>query len=526
MSNEYIGCKFLVESRSNIDWIGVHWSPKMVCLNQENAFGGNTITSPITVLSIVQFPIYKYFISSFSPDNGPARKSYNNIYGVISSDNKNYFIHPNFSNSLTSQFEDCGSDPVLCLEGKVNFVIKQSNKVIANRELLISENSIDINLNDPILISITDDYSKILTIDLISDGSFWADQLLKVIDNPSNLNEVLAYYSLSNDVVNPNDGASFPLTRLDFNLLHRSNDLSGDFYRQWGQFLYNESEDKNPNQAPSDAFGKLLNLDKKGIPTLTTTEAGILNNLNINNYQSLQSVLNAFDVNDLSIKIPGLESISNLSFLYFYPKPTRIEVEQNGMVYSRNIWSGLSNNNFASAYSARSLGMLEALEHQVGIDPEEQYIPGDSETGAFSVTKLTESNPTGASYGVNAGPIGVGQSETIESHSSILSDYFDINGDRYPDIVYSDNVFQTNGLGGLYPIEFEGPGSKCGQKAWENTGLTNVVGQGKSLSGTYRPGEPHGPDGYATGDIKSRLFRFCQKIPISTFYKWIFEYQE
>ena len=109
-------------------------------------------------------------------------------------------------------------------------------------------------------------------------------------------------------------------------------------------------------------------------------------------------------------------------------------------------------------------------------------------TGAYSVNKISASKSRTVHFGVSAGAFGLGKMRSLYSYSESLSDYTDLNGDRYPDAMSNSRVQMTNPTGGLFAMNFSGPGSKGGIRNWNgNFGRDTIKtgGLNGAVSGTY-----------------------------------------
>ncbi|HLO56875.1 MAG TPA: RHS repeat-associated core domain-containing protein [Saprospiraceae bacterium] len=526
-----IGLKFEVFSTSNIDWQGIQWHPVVNTVIKDNLPGGTIRETPNVQVPIVNYTNYKYFTGNFAATNGTRWKSYNNVNAAFDI-GKTYYIRPAILNSIAGHLNraNCNS-PELCGNSTLYFVVKQNNKVIGRRTITVNGSLnapftipfLTYNTNSAIPVNITDDASKIIHIELVGDGSYWSDELLRILDNPQlNLNY---FYPIATLSQNANGSNGRQITRRNVAFLHLLRDATGHYYRGWGQFLYDQDQDEGIDMAEDDSAGiKLLNIGKLVQPLPTPEDVTSLDDMFDAENGSFEGFdpEKAFDVENLTIKPESVDNpLGNLSsiqlpkrlFYFMLPEKSNVETEYGSNI--REIWHGMSKNNFSAKYSARALSMLEALQFQTGYESYELNFDGQN-TGARSVNKRVISKTTAVTYGVSVAPFNVGKNKTLSSSSKNLSDYFDINGDSYPDILFNNFAQVTNATGGLYPSSFDVPGpdpseAPTGNRSWgdnigSNSIATDGVSIGASASGAYgKAGEPTGSTS-GQGGIKSSKF--------------------
>ncbi|HOW31497.1 MAG TPA: toxin TcdB middle/N-terminal domain-containing protein, partial [Bacteroidales bacterium] len=90
--------------------------------------------------------------------------------------------------------------------------------------------------------------------------------------------------------------------------------------------------------------------------------------------------------------------------------------------------------------------------------------------------------------------VGITGSKSINGESKSLTDYVDLNGDRYPDIVTTDQVQATNRTGGLYPVttrneSYSGNLMFSNSHSWGAGATGSFAGGGKSNAGTSVSGK-------------------------------------
>ena len=133
-------------------------------------------------------------------------------------------------------------------------------------------------------------------------------------------------------------------------------------------------------------------------------------------------------------------------------------------------------------------------------------------TGVTNTTTATAS----ISFGVGSVSGNIGGNVTLSSETNNLSDYFDINGDNYPDILIDDFVQMTKPTGGLFGAD-DGPGSDGGARTWSNVGKSGVFGWGLSgsASGTYGDAGSSSASTSGTGVVKKRADLCLGKAQVS-----------
>jgi RHS repeat-associated protein len=479
------GLKFEAFSTSNIDWQSIHWNPIIHSIVKDNQYNGPTLETPNIQVPIVNYTNYKYFTGKFKATNEPKWKSYNNVVGRFDIGNT-YFIKPLFTPSIRNifPFGNCET-PELCGNSKLYFVVKQNGVVVGKRIITLSKTFFNMDPT-PLRIHITDEASKIISIELVGDGTYWSDELLRIIeDNTLNLQHGLPlariYQSTSNNV-------GLIITRRNVNLLHLFRDFTGHYYRGWGQFLYNQNEDKGSDMADFDSYSKLINIKKIDLSLLSDQDFVTLDGLfDPNNFDSVKpdSLFNIGEEDDeISIKSNGslgqLNSLEIPQRLFCFMMPDKSLVNDNKFI---EIWSGLSYLNFSAKYSARSLSMIEAMKEQSGYEAFETAFTGVN-TGACSIIKRSISSSTTLTLGGVVKPLFVGKNISLRNRSRNLSDYFDINGDRYPDILFDNYAQVTNSTGGLYASSFGAPIVPTSNRNWGELGhnRTSSVGLSYGLS--------------------------------------------
>lgn len=419
-------------SVSNVDWQSIGWLPKVEATDVAQDPDYDDVAYPV-----INYSLYRVYTGEFNQNNGPKWPGYKSILADFIENGINCSIKPQ-NLSAFYPLDDC-TEPEWCEDGKLTMVVKQNKKIIGKREYIVNQNNVSLPNSSSIFFTITNDASKELTIDFISDGKAITDRLLSKMDLASNYNHTVAKIF--------NSGVSYNLTRRNCNLLHESTDLFGSMYMSWGQFMYNENNDKT--SYIGDNFGKLINIKKK-YPTLTQLQLDIINGLETDQItlSDDENVIDEFLSGTNSIfQNSTLPSLNEIIFIFARPLNHIIQVGNNTDIKQK--YRGTSIQNFAAKTTGRTLSDKEALITQIG-----HQIPGDyvaaSDYGACTTkNKVTFGRDESITFGASLG-LSLSNSKTLSSESFNLADYYDVNGDRYPDIIMNNNVQYTNKTGGLF----------------------------------------------------------------------------
>ncbi|MBB4807695.1 RHS repeat-associated protein [Chryseobacterium defluvii] len=245
-------------------------------------------------------------------------------------------------------------------------------------------------------------------------------------------------------------------------------------YHNWGQFIYNESKDvKKGNNSlappsgprdlimqtgpsatngpdytlnpdtPKDQYGALINNDFLDAPF------GQFNY----DYSSCSGSSNSDQygecVGDI-IQANFQNSANNImaAFSPIIPLNTHYKKESNGTFTERWV-----NNVFKEQYSAVSTFRDEESITPFfnNDDPDEQdiEIQGNINTKMYAIEKKQKSKAKTTNWGLGIPVISQSVSELRDYGNINTQDFFDVNGDGYPDMLYRTQAQLTNPLGGL-----------------------------------------------------------------------------
>ncbi len=249
-----------------------------------------------------------------------------------------------------------------------------------------------------------------------------------------------------------------PMGNVDLKLMEAYHRYFGPLYRGWGQCGYN-----------NNAEGNSLITDPIDITTFHLTNYDQVDTGAINTSISESDVSN-------NNSQEGMSNYYASNKMYNPLGDTRwIEMEPD----SRNwVWKGYGNINFVG----RNLMSNTRLPELVGADPavadipEYDYpVPAVTVGAPKTIRKQNESRLKNHSLNVSPPlvPISVGTSIS-NGNNTILTDYMDLNGDRYPDIIGGVTIQYSQPWGGLGDIKDNG-----------GTTLSNTYSTGQTFGASY-----------------------------------------
>ncbi len=449
---------FRVKSSSNVDWKQFEWKPKMVQVTSEQVIGDSgtsegTLTGRQTQYPIPDYSIYKNYV------NAAAYNQYE--LSQLNSGNATLTILP----SLTGVF--ASGD-----HGKLSFVVKKDGVFKGRKQITVANGQVTYDTTTPIDLG-TAGTSKIEIGYYIDDS--------KLPDANASLMDKIALTSAKLATITTLQGTT-DLFKANVNLFQKPNPKFGPMYRQWGQFLYN----------PKAVQGALpLN----GLPGFLIKESAL-----VLTQQQATDIRNAVDaINNLNLDQVNLGSpeddtnadafegmLDNFETTYASLYNTAFFATQPSRSFENNAlderWIGMHQESYAAMLSARAAKINQSFE---GFnDPDDESEQDVLQTGAYSISRYSKGTGKNLAGGgsVDVAPgfsVGISGSKAPNGRSYTLTDYVDMNGDRYPDIVSKDKIQFTMRTGGLYP------------GAIRNTNLSGDIekfesnGWGVSASGTY-----------------------------------------
>lgn len=228
-----------------------------------------------------------------------------------------------------------------------------------------------------------------------------------------------------------------------YTVYHEEKDvIFGPLYRHWGHFAYNG----NRGRAALPIDESLLKLSDalKNQPEVEVTEE-----------------MSGEDLEQTTVYNPAKET-----FVVMVP----MAISKTGNTSEKEqVWGGYDNLTYAgrSAVSSSRMGDddLNASQPNAG---------GGS--GASAINKITKTFNRSYSIGGSVGPVGGGYTHS-EGDMKVLTDFMDMNGDRYPDIVTDKQVQYTTARGGF--------SEKRMNHGSQGNHQTLTKSDGFSISGSY-----------------------------------------
>jgi RHS repeat-associated protein len=118
---------------------------------------------------------------------------------------------------------------------------------------------------------------------------------------------------------------------------------------------------------------------------------------------------------------------------------------ENGVYVEK--WIGMHKECYSSATGYRATKLSQAFNGF--IEGSINTVQNVLDTGAYGIDKYSVGKGESVSAGVSAYIGGVSGTSSLGGESRSLTEYIDLNGDRYPDLVSEDNVQYTKKTGGL-----------------------------------------------------------------------------
>ncbi len=425
-----VSISFKVTSDSNLKWNEIQWKPKIIF----------TPTTPSNGISqSIKYPVVEHSI-------------YKSVFSKKMQPDANWIT--------TNSIVDYGIKPLTNVNlganngGDFLMVVKKDGAVVGKRLISVDgsgivtvNNNNPITFNNPINITQTSQQFE-FTIGFYVDNSF-DNELIKSYLLATNNKPVVLGYNWTMPI---NSNYYLPITvESCYNELERF----GSMYKEWGQFFYNENLD-NTTTIPSDSNGKLLNsfyIDKifngntSGYSSYNcgnTSDPGYqecMENANINNVNTGQ-----YDDPATIPENPTDPMYNEINPVFLIANPQRNYLCNGRKCEYIEKWTGAYDsqyttfrNFFSGSFESSSYGSMFSDTNQP-----EQIIQADLNTGMIAATKLVESVSVSKTTGWS--PLSVTKNESRYSNTTL--DFMDINGDRYPDIISSDNVKTTRMTGG------------------------------------------------------------------------------
>ncbi|MDO5665380.1 MAG: SpvB/TcaC N-terminal domain-containing protein, partial [Bacteroidia bacterium] len=458
---------FNITSDSNVDWKQIDWKPEITISTSVQAF--DQVENYIRkIYPIINYSIYKKtnpnYINATQYLNLLEQDFVNNINieeALFVNLNNDYLSSTpinSFLNNMGLSYEISTTDDNPAF---INVVIKQNGELLAKDQIhfSVNSNSASITQHANIDLRLIENLAN-CTVELNGSKHPFVREFLKKVSDPSVNNN---WTILKNATLN--------LTRENLLLYDLFNEPKGHFYRNWGQFAYDDNLDE---VIASDSYGKRINLS--------------LINQNINfdvaEIQNLEGLVDDIDIQDFNDEMSDedfesafapfqqvIDGLGQRPFLSLdayrgYLSGTDMILDNYAMdepIVER--WIGLNLESYVDKLSFQAapynISVLD-LESEEMLWSEQT----DLTTGATTIPKFSVSKNRTYSGGVSASFSGGGVSASGSwssnrndlSYSKNLSDYMDLNGDGYPDLI-QNNLAQismaTGGLAGVLNSEDE-----------------------------------------------------------------------
>jgi RHS repeat-associated protein len=480
---------FKIKADSNVNWKQIEWKPRVNCITQETVIGVDntpegTVTTNETYYGIPDVTIYKVFNVEADDYTYNAATHYSSINTTglsnVSSGQAVYILP--YLNGVFSSGDN----------GTIKFVVKRNGIVLDKRDIYVSNGSVSFDNSSPIYIDATTNNQ--LEIGFYTDESRFAQDQLSLLRK---LYPTGPYSSINVVRVAAGSwtsGTTWYFTNRDVNLFHiPSVQKFGPMHRQWGQFAYNPSLVENAT--PSN-FGPLIHASYLEIqPNSNQLQAAV------GQLESLGENMTEQDL--VNFQSQYQDMYSSIPFFPMYPKREAIDNQLSEK------WLGTCPQNYASALSYRAAGMDEIRDDY--IDPDDYVVQEVLETGAYGINKYNKGKSKnvsgGASLSIGASfGVGASVSKSLDAENNSLTDYIDLNGDRYPDIVTTDKVQYTVRTGGL---QADVPSwSRIDGQGGSQIVKSNNSNLGFAASGSYTMGGKSNTNTDGTGCSKPRFIGF------------------
>ncbi|WP_347067711.1 RHS repeat-associated core domain-containing protein [Flavobacterium sp. WV_118_3] len=556
-NNQQVVFKLFVESDSNVKWKAIEWKPKFTYIPDANAITGGVVNRSVYKYPIVKYSIYRGYTSKYRL--GP---NHNNVYGRpiiwnVPNTVQTYGLKINNMLESNPAYPFTNED-----NGSFLMVVKKNGKYIAKRKITIQNGTVNVsNNNDPIPLY-TGNINSIATpvdinVEFYVDGAQndelfvkWRGLVQSHYESyiaPDGVTIVTTYKDrgsliyIGYDWSLPYQTGSYYNREVPYSAYYTSKSYGnsqyqywgeifryslehlGSLHNGWGQFLYNENHDPNPNTR-SDSYGKLLNHSVIANPMLGMS-TDILADMGIDTSQCdnapdpgacIQGVLtSAFNLpnenTDFSqYSIQDLQALGDLlnqfsinppAICLLEAKPTRNVNENNQMIEK---WEGFFDTTYSSATTMRAGDFTtSSFGDMFNEDDSHTHFTeqADMNTGMFAINKQHQS--ASRSYTVGWGPINFSRSSlNDEGYSQSTREFMDLNGDGYPEIFLTDNLQTTTMTGGHRSPSGDPGFGHISVSHSENNGFT--LAKGSIIAGNKSTGSDSNSDSNGRGGEEKR----------------------
>ncbi|WP_291151923.1 RHS repeat-associated core domain-containing protein [Flavobacterium sp. UBA7680] len=428
---------FRVRSTSNVDWKSFEWKPKIICTTSQNVTptaGGTSqgvVTDAETKYPIVDYSIYKPFNCG----------SYYKTIDISSYNSSGLTIEPVVPSSLfvSNFFQPQNGD-----HGVFNFVVKRGNTLVGKRIINVVNGSVTIFNADGLTVATT-------PILITGAGSrievgIYTDDSSRVLNHPTNVSLLFRLMNANTIATIMNGATPVSVTATDVNFMHKPLSQFGPMYRQWGQFFY--CPEKAANSIVDPTLG--IKLIKEELLTITDAQATQLQTALNNNTIVNQPAINPQDPAATTNMFNNLNTLVDQTGINNFPFMMANPVRSNAENTIVEKWIGFHNENYTTARTSRAATLAQSY-----VLPSITTITqGLYETGAIGIDRVTKGKGQNITAGGGYGGFQASAVSSLGGSSTTLTDYIDLNGDRYPDIVTPNRLQYTLKTGGLFnPID-------------------------------------------------------------------------
>ncbi len=469
-----IGLFFQVYSDSNVKWKDLEWKPVAVYDPDANAVAHGIPDTNITVHVTADYTAHE-----MNNGKGVNIKSYSNLIikprtgWAIPSSSAQYGILPNTSISLSS-----------ANNGSFSMIIKNNNLVIDKRTVSIIAGNVSLPDDTPIIVYTgnlnTETNYKNVSVE------FYANNInnAKVLENylSANGNQAIR---IGYDWTQPASSNKYYKSSA-VNVFYNKSPY-GAMVHNWGQFFYNETFDDPADNIPSDSYGKLINYNWVADPFLHINITQLLTDLGIDineDYTEEEAEQIFYD----TIQPPGGDA-SEAEWDAYNEAMTLIFEElakPRPILFAKALrnedgdkkWIGFFSSQYIKSNSSY-LGDLGDVWGETFEDPNPVITPmqADLETGMYGIPKKSKSVSHSKAFGAGNLTYSISKSGLDgKGYSRSITDFMDINGDRYPDIIYPTQTQFTTMTGGHKSVH---------SSAWGHITESEIKSEGATNNSGY-----------------------------------------
>ncbi|WP_084625894.1 SpvB/TcaC N-terminal domain-containing protein [Flavobacterium soli] len=471
--------RFEVSSPSNVKWKGIQWKPRVEFI---------PASSNSTALAKVRYPVAKYSIYK----TNMLRKLEPVTGWTTGTAPVSYGIKPNLVTLAPGD------------QGSFEMIVKKNGVVVGRKTVTVNLNGTmqATNVNTPIALS--------GLINLSTPASQFHYSVGYYITNKADEKVFQKYLAAANyktaiigyDWTAPANSTKYLpiLVESNFNNMEHL----GPLHKEWGQFFYNDELDKSTT-IPFDAIGKLINpnignrydtLENLFGDGVVDPDSPCLTNTGLTEEEKKDCLANEYiETLGLPEDNPAFPSGIDPSLLdgieldYYtqeqedalvtpliMSRAARSYPNQNGVPTEVEKWTGLFDTQYVMATKMRSGSFAGSSFDMIFPDDE----PGgvelvDDFSGMYAIDRKRHS--VSVTKTVGWGPVNLSRSNN-GNYSHSVSDFIDINGDSYPDLLSSNKVQLTKMTGGHRPLPLED--HDFGHPSASSNFATRLVAQGGS----------------------------------------------